>query len=625
MKKHLIILLGLTAFLVAQDPSDTLLFRDKATPADIEAGEPNKWIDSEQLKDSTAKTHVFGGLMVDYAPAWEGSVDAGNGVGSRVAIETGVDLSEIDRLIVSFRRTDSTRPWPTTKIVNLSQFAFDEEEGEMLSHFNDDFLSLTIDSDDIANGAINAHYGGGVAMTVTKIQFKKRAVGVSRQLGRIVPVSSLVFNDDDDAISQGHLPLKPATHTGLAAANPLWAAAHPWWVVGDDIVLGSEVEGIVIRNTGGLAAGEGAFQGHAQARSPNNPIGTSVNSGGGATVRSVDTSAGETRMDNIAIQHYSLLDNYVEIVSQSVGADGEDRLVLIGSGQGLNEPTILGSSIAEVIAEYESLEFYFADNSSGTTGRTASASVSAAQLQLALDDELASLQIPWAGARTPTLREVGLSTITVGTATFQLINAVPEGWDVTQWRYLVYGVKRQKTVLNPDIVEVTNPSDVGVLTSNEDGTSSFKEPLFQFFQPTTVDLNVPTTDFVPSGEMAFDVEAGKTYRFKFTAICWLHGTPDIRFRIDVPDGAATTGAIAAYHTENAVAKNVAFGTSTGNFASVATTSALNADPIVFDGWIAPATSGTVQFQIARNTAGTASQTTTLLSGSWVEAREIPLN
>ena len=77
---------------------------------------------------------------------------------------------------------------------------------------------------------------------------------------------------------------------------------------GDDIVFPANVEGMFLRNLGGNAGDEGNFQNFAQARSPNNPVGTQVNGGGGNTVRSVST-APETRPANRAYQLYSIVNH----------------------------------------------------------------------------------------------------------------------------------------------------------------------------------------------------------------------------------------------------------------------------------------------------------------------------
>ena len=107
-----------------------------------------------------------------------------------------------------------------------------------------------------------------------------------------------------------------------ALDNPIFAARWPSLVNGDDIVIPSNYEGAFDRNLGGLAADFEAFQGHAQARNPGNPVNTSVNSGGGKTVRAVDTTAGETRPVNYALQWYFIMDDYVVPASLEAGAGG---------------------------------------------------------------------------------------------------------------------------------------------------------------------------------------------------------------------------------------------------------------------------------------------------------------
>lgn len=117
------------------------------------------------------------------------------------------------------------------------------------------------------------------------------------------------------------LAVVPGTVVNGAIDHPLWAAAYPEYVSGDDIVFPTNVDGMFMRNTGGLAASEGQAQADATApnglfvqyTAPTQPQSDFVG-GTGNGVRSTAPSLGivtgdpETRPANRAYQLYTIVD-----------------------------------------------------------------------------------------------------------------------------------------------------------------------------------------------------------------------------------------------------------------------------------------------------------------------------
>jgi len=153
--------------------------------------------------------------------------------------------------------------------------------------------------------------------------------GSSSRLGEFVHAKS------GKLVSEGYLPVNPGTITNGATDYPIWASMYPEYVSGNDIVFPTNVEGIFLRNLGGNAANEGDFQEDQQARNPQNPVSTTVNSGSGNTVRNI-TSREETRPDNRAYQLYTIVDTYHEIlptINPSLAVTPLDAsLILLDSG-----------------------------------------------------------------------------------------------------------------------------------------------------------------------------------------------------------------------------------------------------------------------------------------------------
>lgn len=116
--------------------------------------------------------NIYEGAEVDAAPAWEGSANMPS------TISTGVDLNTVDRLIFHFKRTNDT--WPAEYALSTADILLGIPQGYMIHHYNDDFISIeNMSPVDFANGDIPMSFGGGINMTVTKIEFKVRATGLS--------------------------------------------------------------------------------------------------------------------------------------------------------------------------------------------------------------------------------------------------------------------------------------------------------------------------------------------------------------------------------------------------------------------------------------------------------------
>lgn len=154
---------------------------------------------------------------------------------------------------------------------------------------------------------------------------------LSPLVGSIVHMPSTKFAGDQQAIEAGFIPIKEGTYSGLAASNPVAASLHPQWVSGSNFIFTDQVAGMFLRNVGGNAAAEGAFQ----------DDGTDVNglmigycqendleqgwSGAGDlavwgtdredtnTSQPFDSNDSETRPVNFAFQAYIVADNYRDV------------------------------------------------------------------------------------------------------------------------------------------------------------------------------------------------------------------------------------------------------------------------------------------------------------------------
>lgn len=85
------------------------------------------------------------------------------------------------------------------------------------------------------------------------------------QIGEFVFMSSLGRSQASDLLG-GLLWVTPGTVVNGALDYPIWAAANPGFVSGNNIVFPSNVNGMFLRNVGGNAATQGGLQGDATAR-----------------------------------------------------------------------------------------------------------------------------------------------------------------------------------------------------------------------------------------------------------------------------------------------------------------------------------------------------------------------
>jgi len=218
--------------------------------------------------------------------------------------------------------------------------------GANLTLASDASINLVYDS-----GASRWRVVGGTGSGSTTTAMSKR-------------VGEFVYAESGRSTTDGYLAVSPGTITNGAVLYPTWAAKHPEFVSGSNIVFPSNVAGMFMRNVGGNAAAAGTFQSDSTAL-PNNPFTTNTagdhshssnatggigqpgliyrSGGGNNTFGSGDTTFGEpdlitnptglsinsagahshtvnaggdaeTRPDNRAYQLYTLIDTYTETV-----------------------------------------------------------------------------------------------------------------------------------------------------------------------------------------------------------------------------------------------------------------------------------------------------------------------
>jgi len=229
-------------------------------------------------------------------------------INAATPIVTGHNLNQYPDAYLEFEFVDAAtgRPWQSGKV----------RVATLLDKFNgaadaiDTFINI-FDNDFVALNLIDPMTGeieftdNGRDMSYRSSELYITADMVSTRVGEFAFAATSARR----TIATGWLAVNPGTIANGATDYPIWAAENPTYVSGSDIVFPANVEGIFLRNLGGNAANEGVFQADQQARNPGNPIGTTVNSGGGNTVRSVTTTS-ETRPDNRAYQLYTIVDNY---------------------------------------------------------------------------------------------------------------------------------------------------------------------------------------------------------------------------------------------------------------------------------------------------------------------------
>jgi len=271
---------------------------------------------------------IFEGVMVDAAPAWEGSFIVSNGSAIH-ELDTGVDLTEVDKLIVHFRRRNTNPPntisWPKTKPVYLAD-VLNSSAAYLISHLDNQFLHIRggISAAQLSAGIIP--FGANTQTSsfdyeVTKVQFRKRVSGSS-------PLIGFKFEGPPNLEStiKGVLAVTPRTVTNGAVDNPIFASRWPSLVNGDDLVITADFAGAFSRNLGGEAEVFGTFQ----------PFGTNVDGitasdrfhpnftgrgNGGNVARNGNSEVQKplqggitegTRPDNFGFQWYFIMDDYVD-------------------------------------------------------------------------------------------------------------------------------------------------------------------------------------------------------------------------------------------------------------------------------------------------------------------------
>ena len=128
-----------------EDGSQYAFLDDDNTEIDISGGIPSGWQECEvDEPEEPVTTHIFDGIPVDAAPAWEGSlILADNQSGS---IQTGVDLTKVDVIKISFRRhvnANGAKLWPSPlNPVRIKDIELGVTQGALLEHFSNQFLAI---------------------------------------------------------------------------------------------------------------------------------------------------------------------------------------------------------------------------------------------------------------------------------------------------------------------------------------------------------------------------------------------------------------------------------------------------------------------------------------------------
>ena len=87
--------------------------------------------------------------------------------------------------------------------------------------------------------------------------------GTLNEMSRLVgnfQYSTTAGRDEAQDLANGILWVYARTIVNGAITYPVWASRHPEFIVGNDIVIPANVEGMFLRNLGGNAGSEGAFQ-----------------------------------------------------------------------------------------------------------------------------------------------------------------------------------------------------------------------------------------------------------------------------------------------------------------------------------------------------------------------------
>jgi len=260
------------------------------------------------------KAPIFGGVMVDAAPAWVGNHAATTST-TYTTIETGVDLTGIEKLVFTITQSDGLQTVDGT--IDLRNFVFDNPNGALVNWWSNNGIRIRIDTDDVTTGDLQIRALTS-AFNVKRIEFRKRAVGVSSRVGE------WVFAEPGRTPSQGYLAASGVVVNG-AVDYPIAALKHPALVSGNDLDF-TGFDGVFLRNTGGNALAVDVVQNdankahthtyqdteHPGFRPQGN--GSNVARQGIANPTHTTSSSGEieARPKNIAAQLYLIVDTYVE-------------------------------------------------------------------------------------------------------------------------------------------------------------------------------------------------------------------------------------------------------------------------------------------------------------------------
>ena len=244
------------------------------------------------------------------------------------SFNTGFDLTQPGELMIRFIAADgggAARDWESG-FLNvdrmLERFNAGDTVDGFLHIFDNDFVVINL-IDPTTGEFLIRETGRDVGI---RAELWIVANTVSKRLGEMVHKKSTSFASDADAMSQGYLPIKQGTVTNGVLIYPLWSAIYTEFVIGNDIVLPTDVEGMFLRNIGGNSEVEGDFQdsdnkahththGRATNRTGNTANGGNSNRHPASGTGTTSSSGGvEARPLNRAYQLYSIIDTYLDLI-----------------------------------------------------------------------------------------------------------------------------------------------------------------------------------------------------------------------------------------------------------------------------------------------------------------------
>jgi len=255
-----------------------------------------------------------------------------------------------ERVLIEFLSSVPTAPLRLPWVTTTDEWAEDNRSGNVFLNASGIFLQFR-DMDPTGNTVTVESTPGSAAFTNGTVRiygYRETAPGVSSRIGEVFFRSSLAPLN-----VQGVLAVNPGTYPGLAAANPLWSAMYPQFVVGADIVFPPDVAGIFLRNIGGTAAAEGTYQAPEVGPHTHTYIDRSRNNnftgrGNGSNVAHSGTASNDTRTTNanaggdnypgnLGLQLWTILDNYEVAVGAAGGSTTSD-----GTLSGLTDTDVGG-------------------------------------------------------------------------------------------------------------------------------------------------------------------------------------------------------------------------------------------------------------------------------------------